>query len=225
MKLKSIIVAGLAAVVLSATSAFALSVTVDAINQAAFDSLDPGDSLVLDDGSFSGGRTPVYTSVSGVYRSPWDTDSDSDSDNAGYWTSGVSGAPNAPNPALLVFNALRDSLTFLWGSVDIYNHLTFFDDNGNDLGTVSGTQVIGLGASQGVGAALVTISGFNNGFLKASFFSQGSNAFEFSSITSVPNSIDPPAVPIPAALPLFGTGIALMGFIGWRRKHKTVSAA
>ncbi len=29
------------------------------------------------------------------------------------------------------------------------------------------------------------------------------------------------AVPLPAALPLFGTGLALMGFIGWRRKRQT----
>ena len=28
------------------------------------------------------------------------------------------------------------------------------------------------------------------------------------------------AVPLPAALPLFGTGLAVMGFIGWRRKRK-----
>ncbi len=28
------------------------------------------------------------------------------------------------------------------------------------------------------------------------------------------------AIPIPAALPLFGTGLALMGFVGWRRKRK-----
>ena len=36
------------------------------------------------------------------------------------------------------------------------------------------------------------------------------------------DTIDPPvsAVPVPAALPLFGTGLALMGFIGWRRKRK-----
>ncbi len=27
-------------------------------------------------------------------------------------------------------------------------------------------------------------------------------------------------VPIPAALPLFGTGLALLGFVGWRRKCK-----
>ena len=28
------------------------------------------------------------------------------------------------------------------------------------------------------------------------------------------------AVPVPAALPLFGTGLAIMGFVGWRRKRK-----
>lgn len=27
-------------------------------------------------------------------------------------------------------------------------------------------------------------------------------------------------VPLPAALPLYGTGLAIMGFIGWRRKRK-----
>lgn len=30
-------------------------------------------------------------------------------------------------------------------------------------------------------------------------------------------------VPVPAALPLFGTGLAIMGFIGWRRKQKTTA--
>lgn len=32
-------------------------------------------------------------------------------------------------------------------------------------------------------------------------------------------------VPVPAALPLFGTGLALMGFIGWRRRRKLAAAA
>ncbi|MBL4892561.1 MAG: PEP-CTERM sorting domain-containing protein [Rhizobiaceae bacterium] len=27
-------------------------------------------------------------------------------------------------------------------------------------------------------------------------------------------------VPVPAALPLFGTGLLVMGLIGWRRKRK-----
>jgi len=30
-------------------------------------------------------------------------------------------------------------------------------------------------------------------------------------------------VPLPAALPLYGTGLAIMGFIGWRRKRKAVA--
>ncbi|MCP4071902.1 MAG: hypothetical protein GY742_09220 [Hyphomicrobiales bacterium] len=33
----------------------------------------------------------------------------------------------------------------------------------------------------------------------------------------------PPEVPIPAALPLFGTGLALMGFVCWRRKRKAAA--
>lgn len=32
------------------------------------------------------------------------------------------------------------------------------------------------------------------------------------------------AVPVPAALPLFGTGLAIMGFLGWRRKSKAAAA-
>lgn len=31
----------------------------------------------------------------------------------------------------------------------------------------------------------------------------------------------PSVVPVPAALPLFGTGLALMGYLGWRKKRKT----
>ncbi len=33
----------------------------------------------------------------------------------------------------------------------------------------------------------------------------------------------PSVVPIPAALPLYGTAIALMGFVGWRRKQRKVA--
>jgi hypothetical protein len=28
------------------------------------------------------------------------------------------------------------------------------------------------------------------------------------------------AVPIPAALPLFGTGLGILGFLGWRRRRQ-----
>ena len=32
-------------------------------------------------------------------------------------------------------------------------------------------------------------------------------------------------IPLPAALPLFGTGLGIMGFIGWRRKRRIAAAA
>jgi hypothetical protein len=33
------------------------------------------------------------------------------------------------------------------------------------------------------------------------------------------------ATPLPAALPLFATGIAGLGLLGWRRRRKTASAS
>lgn len=34
-----------------------------------------------------------------------------------------------------------------------------------------------------------------------------------------------PSVPVPAALPLFGTGLAVLGLLGWRRKRKVSALA
>ncbi len=37
--------------------------------------------------------------------------------------------------------------------------------------------------------------------------------------------INPSAVPLPAALPLFGTGLGALGLLGWRRKRKAAAVA
>jgi len=49
--------------------------------------------------------------------------------------------------------------------------------------------------------------------------------FSFPTSTVGPNFLAAPlsVVPLPAALPLYGTGLALMGFIGWRRRKKSVA--
>ncbi|MBL4907967.1 MAG: VPLPA-CTERM sorting domain-containing protein [Sneathiella sp.] len=48
-------------------------------------------------------------------------------------------------------------------------------------------------------------------------FSSGDKALEYDFEVSV--------VPLPAALPLYGAGLAVLGFIGWRRKTRTASEA
>ena len=44
------------------------------------------------------------------------------------------------------------------------------------------------------------------------------NAFEYANMTVS-------AVPLPAALPLYGAGLAALGFIGWRKRRKAAAAA
>jgi hypothetical protein len=39
------------------------------------------------------------------------------------------------------------------------------------------------------------------------------------------DSIDPILTPLPAALPLFATGLIGLGLLGWRRKRKAQAAA
>lgn len=47
-------------------------------------------------------------------------------------------------------------------------------------------------------------------------FNSQQNSSVSTSINIVVNEVS--AVPVPAALPLFGTGLAIMGFLGWRRR-------
>ena len=41
--------------------------------------------------------------------------------------------------------------------------------------------------------------------------------------TGIPASLPQSAVPLPAALPLYGTGLAVIGFFGWRRRRKAAA--
>jgi len=49
------------------------------------------------------------------------------------------------------------------------------------------------------------------------------NEFSFLAIDNT-TLTDASATPLPAALPLFGTGLGVMGLLGWRRKRKNVAA-
>ena len=77
----------------------------------------------------------------------------------------------------------------------------------------------------------------NDGPETFTYFMNGGNAIwyrDYNGNNEKVGAVNPPditntsiklvsAVPLPAALPLYGAGLAVMGFIGWRRKRKTAA--
>jgi hypothetical protein len=203
MKFKRVGAAAGAAFICTISTASAETVQVIAIDQAARDLLDPAMSLDLSGGSWSADRDPRYSSIS-FSRSPWEDDLNNA--GTGFWTFGPSGAQNAPNPGYLELPSLRTSLSFLWGSVDTYNEIRFYNDDGTNVtlvGTVLGQAGLDAGAPQAIGAALVRISDVGQ-FNRVEFYSNGSNALELSNIS---------AVPIPPALLMLLSGLLGLGFL------------
>ena len=192
-KIKSVALAG-AFVAASAVSASALMIDVTnspdlSLYAGSSTDLAPGTAWVEDE--FSPGTffepAVVSGSESGEYRSPFEG---SDYADAEFFTVG-SPAPNSANFAELGFNTARTVLSLLWGSIDTYNGLIFF--NGDEVAAIVGGQdVLEAGADpEGLGAVFVSISGIGK-FTSVGFFSdygqQGSvqPAFEFSNVAAVP---------------------------------------
>jgi len=93
---------------------------------------------------------------------------------------------------------------------------------GTDIGSTGLSQLFGLAFAEGVmfgfsgqSSDLLSvnlITGLASSLGAISGFTGGNGVFGASTVVSV--------VPLPAALPLYGTGLALMGFVGWRRRRK-----
>jgi len=128
-----------------------------------------------------------------------------------YLTSGSTGAIAAAQVELVLPFTAR-YFGILWGSVDSYNTLRFFD--GNVLvGTVTGSDVTASpNGNQGVqGTLYVNINstlGFNRVVAVSSQF-----AFEFDNV-----ALSAAPIPTPAALAVFGLGLLGLG-LARRRKH------
>jgi hypothetical protein len=156
--------------------------------------------------NFTQGVTQVDNaigSLTNVYRTPWD-------DLAPYdttlrYTSVRNGTAG--------YNMTGTSLSLFWGSVDTYNTLTFYTQaNAGGTGVAFNTSL--LGSPTGSGHHLVTIlTDFT--FKSVTLFSSQA-AFEFAQLA---------ATPLPAALPLFATGLGLMGWFARRRKGRGRIAA
>jgi hypothetical protein len=102
-----------------------------------------------------------------------------------------------------------NSLSFLWGSVDTFNTVYLINTVTNSFETITGTDLINAGATASSGFAQIAISSLLS--FNQVLFTSSQNSFEFTNMVVT-------AVPLPAALPLYGAGIALLAFMGRRRK-------
>lgn len=116
-------------------------------------------------------------------------------------------APLGTNVNTLSFGKAQNSLSLLWGSVDVGNLIEFVL-NGQVVGTLAGNQLPGVTVGNpGQGAALIKVSNLKFDEVR---FSSTSGGFEFSNVG---------ASPVPLPLPAAGL-IAALGGLGLLRRRR-----
>ena len=142
------------------------------------------------------------TSLFGSYTSPW---KETAFDGSEYHAVRKNGSATFSG-----FGEVTE-ISFLWGSVDVENSI-IFNLVGGGTETVLGSDVIISGAPDGeraIDVLITTASAFD------SFqFISTDDSFEYA-------NLQVSVVPLPAALPLYGAGMAIIGFIGWRRRKNS----
>jgi hypothetical protein len=174
------------------------------------------------------GRTAQIPNVGGLYAAPVL----SGNNGAGFGAGGTDQA-NGQNATIYLSVATGGTIAMtlpgpqryfglLWGSIDTYNFLDFFSGN-TLLATVTGTMAAAAagtlpnGNQAGQGTAYVNVTStadFDRVVARSTSF-----AFEFDNVAfneRIPGG-DPLEVPAPAALGLFGLGLA--GLLAARRRR------
>lgn len=205
-KLMSVLVGAAGAAILFVAPAQAISVSWNTVEPL----VDSGVPLI--NGGITGEATQGETgSVPNQRRSPWQTTSMPD----GTYTN-IKGKSSAQ---WNFDGGEYNTLSLMWGSLDTYNSIEFYYFDGvseNLVGALYGDDEDFAGAPYSLGfinAVITTSSAFNRFKILS-----GRNSFELANV-----SIS--AVPLPAALPLYGAGLAVMGFVGWRKRKKSAAAA
>ena len=216
---KFLIGAATAAAIFAANASSAITIQLDTFDRTAGFYGDVSDTTAVT-GKWSSGSIMTYTgNLSGARRSPFDEESGGSSDGVD------NDLPNAADLAFfsvgpltnlsasLTFSEAQSSLSFLWGSPDDFNQLSFWL-NGVTVATFAGTPVTTSGSS--AGSALATFTG---GLFDRVDFDSTKNAFEFASIQA---TIAP--VPLPAGVWMLLAAIGGFGFVAHRKQRAAVAA-
>ncbi len=193
------------------------------VNYANFDNLSLGAGGGISNGitvSFTGDGQAVQGSLSGVYAAPYLSngngtlfgDSNDGPDATTYLSTGIGSVTlTLPGPEMYV--------GLLWGSVDTYNTLSFY--NGSTLvGTVTGSDVTSnADGDQGMNGTYYVNINSTESFDKV-VATSSSYAFEFDNV-----AFNPTAVPEPSSFILMFVGaMGLVTYQQMRRKGLAVGA-
>lgn len=106
---------------------------------------------------------------------------------------------------------------FLWGTPDTYNSVTPYQ------GATPLTKYI-IPASLNQSQFFANFSAGSGEYFTSVVLASTGYSFEVDNFAAI-LSATPGATPLPGALPLFATGIASAGLLGWRRRRKAAVAA
>ena len=169
--------------------------------------------------TFSPTSRPVTTGGS-FYEQDMAADSQPLGGTGGFYS--VNGYNGPGTISLAGFGAIS-SLSFIWGSVDAYNTLSFLDAVGNTIYSVTGTQLLGSAANGDQSASttnpVVTFAftGQDRNVASMRLNSTG-DSFEIDNLAISP-------VPEPATWGMMLLGLGLAGGSLRRRRASTVRAA
>lgn len=162
---------------------------------------DPLSSMVLVNASVTTGNK---TSGSFVHVEPQDVGAQQN-----YLAVFGSRRLNPHGAAILTFNAGITNVSFEWGSVDGFNSFTVFNGAGQHY-TIDGNTLLTMASASYTDGISKYFSLTDLAGIKSIIFKSTHDAFEIAYMA---------AVPLPAALPLFGAGLGGL-FLLRRRKQR-----